>query len=512
MVNKNSKRLAKNTLLLYFRMILLVVVNLYTSRVILKALGVEDYGIYNVVGGVVAMFTILSGSLSSAISRFITFELGKGNKSRLKSVFCTAVNVQLMLIVIITILLETIGLWFLNTKIVLPAERLEAANWVFQFSVATFAVNLWSIPYNASIIAHEKMSAFAYISLFDAFAKLAVSFIILANPIDRLVYYGLLIMTVGVVQRFLYSAYCKRHFKECSYSFVFDRQCTKEMFGFAGWNFIGAASAVCRDQGGNIIINLFCGPTVNAARGVSMSINHAVSGFVKNFMVALNPQITKNYASGDFDYMSKLIFQGARLSYYILLVWALPILMTTPYLLDLWLEVVPEHSTNFVRLVLLFALSESISGPLVAAALATGEIRNYQIVVGGFQLLNLPIDYVLLKMGCPPETVFIVAIGLSIICGLARLLMLGRQINLSVTEFIRAVYMNVAIVSVTAALIPVLLIHYIDCNSFISFASIVAATVASTALSVYLVGCSSSDRQLIHKAASKLILKFKHQR
>ena len=314
----NNKRIVKNTLLLYGRMLLMMVLSLFTSRVVLNALGVEDYGIYNVVGGVVAMFSILSSSLSSAISRYITFELGKGNIEKLKKVFCTAINVQLIIIIIITILLETIGLWFLNYKMVIPDDRMIAANWVFQFSVLTFAITLWSVPYNASIIAHEKMEAFAYISIFDALAKLGIAYLILKNPIDRLVYYGFLILLAGLVQRFLYTYYCKKHFEECRYRFVFDKEITKEMFGFAGWNFIGASSAVLRDQGGNVIMNLFFGAGVNAARGIAMSVNSAVVGFVTNFMMALNPQITKNYAQGNYDYMFRLVFQGARLSFYIL--------------------------------------------------------------------------------------------------------------------------------------------------------------------------------------------------
>lgn len=306
----NNKRIAKNTMLLYFRMLFMMVISLYTSRIVLNALGVNDYGIYNVVGGVVAMFAILSGSLSASISRFITFEIGKGNVDRLKEVFCTAINVQIILIVCIIFLMETIGLWFLNYKMVIPEDRLFAANWVFQFSIATFAINLWSIPYNATIIAHEKMSAFAYISIFDAIAKLSAAFLIMYSPLDKLILYAFLIMITGLFQRVLYSVYCKRNFEECCYKLSFNRNITKEMFGFAGWNFIGASSAVLRDQGGNLLINLFFGPSVNAARGVAMSVNSAVLNFVSNFMTALNPQITKNYASGNYSYMFKLAFQG----------------------------------------------------------------------------------------------------------------------------------------------------------------------------------------------------------
>ena len=379
---ENNKRIAKNTLLLYFRMLFLMAVSLYTSRVVLNALGVEDFGIYNVVGGVVAMFTVLSGSLSAAISRFITYELGKGNQENLNKIFSSAVTIQLGLAGIIILLVETIGIWFLNVKMNISEVRMEAANWVFQFSILTFAINLVSVPYNASIIAHEKMSAFAYISILEAVGKLTIAYLIGISPIDKLIFYAILMCAVALIVCFTYGNYCKRHFSECTYRFIWDKQLLKQMFGFAGWNFIGTASAVLRDQGGNVVINLFCGPTVNAARGVAFQVNNAVNQFVANFMTALNPQITKSYASGDKEYMMTLIFQGARLSFYMLLLLSLPILVNTHYILELWLKIVPEHTVLFVQLVLIFTMSESISQPLITAMLATGKIRNYQIVVG----------------------------------------------------------------------------------------------------------------------------------
>lgn len=505
----NNKRIAKNTLLLYGRMLLMMVISLYTSRVILNALGVEDYGIYNVVGGVVAMFSILSNSLSAAISRFITFELGKGNIDKLKRVFCTSLNVQFILIAIITILLETVGLWFMNYKMVIPAERLVAANWVFQFSVITFAVNLWSVPYNASIVAHERMSAFAYISIIDAIAKLLIAFVVQYSALDRLIYYGALILVVGLIQRFIYTWYCKRNFEECRYSLIFDRETTKEMLGFAGWNFIGASSAVLRDQGGNMIINLFFGPSVNAARGIAMSVNGAVTGFVSNFMTALNPQITKTYAAREYDYMFKLIFQGARLSYYILLILVLPIIFTSQYLLELWLGTVPEHAVNFTCLVLLFTMSESLAAPLVTVMLATGKIRNYQLIVGGCQLLNIPISYIFLHIGYPSETIFMVAIAVSILCEMMRLIMLKRMINLSVSGFMKNVFLNVIVVTLVASIIPTILVHNINIDSFVSFLIVASISALSAVSSIYIFGCSKSDKEIVHKAILKVFQRFK---
>lgn len=288
--NQNSKRIAKNTLLLYVRMLFMMAVSLYTSRVVLQTLGVENFGIYNVVGGVVAMFSVISGSLSAAISRFITYELGKGDKDQLIRIFSSSVTIQLGLGLIILLLAEVIGVWFLNTKMTIPTDRMYAANWVFQLSILTFIINLISVPYNAAIIAHEKMSAFAYISILEVVAKLIIVYMLLWSPFDKLIFYAILMASVALIIRFVYGYYCKRHFEECTFHFIFDKELLKKMFSFAGWNFIGAASAVLRDQGGNIVINLFCGPAVNAARGIAYQVNNAITGFVSNFMMALNPQ------------------------------------------------------------------------------------------------------------------------------------------------------------------------------------------------------------------------------
>lgn len=505
----NNKRIAKNTLLLYGRMLLMMIISLYTSRVVLNSLGVEDYGIYNVVGGVVGMFSILSGSISAAISRFITFELGRGDFEKLKKVFISSINVQLAIIAVIALLLETIGLWFLNYKMVIPEDRIVAANWVFQFTVVTFAVNLWSVPYNAVIVAHEKMSAFAYISIIEAIAKLLVAFLIIHNPIDRLIYYGILILVVGLFIRFIYTSYCKKHFEECHYKLMIDRSTTMEIFRFAGWNFIGAASALLRDTGGNIIINVFYGSAVNAARGVAMTINSAILGFVSNFMTALNPQITQNYATGNHEYVFSLVFQGARLSYYILLIITLPILITAPYLMQLWLSTVPVHATNFACLVLIFTLSESLANPLVTLMLATGQIRNYQIVVGGCQLLNLPISYILLRIGNPPESIFIVAICVSVLCEMTRLIMLRKMVCLPVRAFLKNVYLNVIVVTIIASIFPCIILIYLPLNNLGSFIVLCTVSIFSAVISIYVIGCSTRDRETIRNAIHKVLKRLK---
>ena len=508
--SNNNKRIAKNTLLLYFRMLFMMVVSLYTSRVILNALGVEDFGIYNVVGGVVAMFNIISGSLSAAISRFITYELGKGDQSKLNKIFSASVTIQLLLSLIIVVLIESVGVWFLNAKMTIPVERMTAANWVLQFSIITFVINLISVPYNAAIIAHEKMSAFAYISILEVLGQLATALLIVVAPIDRLVFYALLMCLVALLVRFAYGSYCKKHFEECHYHIRWDSDVLKTMFGFAGWNFIGATSAILRDQGGNIVINLFCGPTVNAAKGISMQVNSAITAFARNFMTALNPQITKSYASEDKDYMMTLIFQGARLSFYMLLLLSLPILANTHYILVIWLKLVPEHAVLFVQLILIFAMSESISNPLITAMLATGKIRNYQIVVGGLQMMNLPISYICLCMGCIPESVLIVAIVISQCCLAARLYMLRDLIGLSSIQYMKKVYLNVLGVAILSMVLPGLLSFYMK-ESFLSFVLITLLALSCTCMAEFYVGCTMKERAFVLDKVNKIKQRMKRK-
>ena len=492
----NTRKIAKNTLILYVRMLVLMLVGLYTSRVVLSALGENDFGIYDVVGGVVAMFTIISGSLNSAISRFITFEMGKSDPMRLNKVYSTAVTIQLILAVVVVLIAEPVGLWFVRNKMTIDPSRIQAAIWVLHFSLASFVINLMSVPQMASITAHEKMSAYAYIGTMEGLLRLAVAVLISRSSSDRLVLYSALMMVTVLMVRAAYGIYCRRNFPECRYRWVNDALLVKEMFSFAGWNFIGASSGVLRDQGGKILVNLFYGTAVNAARGVAMQLNGAVQGFVTNFMTAVNPQITKSYASGDHGYMYYLISKSSRMSYYLLFILALPVLFNTEYILDLWLKDVPSHSGFFVQLFLIYTLSESLSNPLITAQLATGNIRNYQLVVGGLQLLNLPASYLFLKLGAVPEVTVMVAIAVSQICLFARLYMLKGMISLPVREFIRKVYMNVIIVSAAALILPWAVNQYMP-GDFWGFLARVSVCVVSALLSVILLGLSRGERHEI---------------
>ncbi len=491
----NTKRIAKNTLMLYLRMLFGMLVSLYTSRVILQTLGVEDYGVYNVVGGVVAMFSLVSSSLSSSVSRFLTFELGKGNLDGMRRIFATSLSIHLVLSVFVVLLAETVGIWFLNTHMTIPPARLHAANWVFHASVFTFVINLLSVPFNASIISHERMSAFARIGILDILLRLAIVLFVAYSGLglDRLILYAMLLAGEGCFMQAVYWTYCRRNFAECRLSLYFDPRYWKAMSSFAGWNFIGCAARLLKDQGVNILLNLFIGPVINAARGIAGTVNNVLTSFSNNFMTALNPQITKSYAAGEHDYMFSLVERGSRFSYYILLILALPILLETEFVLQLWLKSYPAHTVGFVRLILLVSMCDILSNTLITLQSATGRIRNYQLAVGGVLLLNFPLSYLCLKLGFPPESTLVVALTVSVCCLLLRLYFLRAITGLSVRRYLYRVCANVVSVTLAAAVIPSLVRMEMS-DGFVRFVSVCMITVCCTLLSIYFVGCTSNER------------------
>lgn len=492
----NNKRIARNTLLLYVRMLFIMAVSLYTSRVVLATLGEVDFGIYNVVGGVVVMFSMISSPLSTAITRFLTFEMGRGHIQQLRRVFSTSINIQIFISILLILLVESIGVWFLNNRMNIPSERMWAANWVLQCSVATFVINLLSVPYNAMIIANERMNIYAYISIVEVSLKLLVVYLLIVSPWDKLAFYASLLAVVALVVQISYVIYCRRNFNACRWNIHIDRVLMKEMLGFSGWNFIGTASGICREYGVNIVINIFCGPIVNAARGIATQVNSAITSFVQNFMVALNPQITKSYAMGDREYMFSLLFRGSRFSYYLLMFLSLPVIVNTSWILHLWLEEVPDYTSIFLQLILIFAMSESISTPLITAMLATGNIRNYQIFVGGLQLLNLPGSYLLLYLGFPPQSTILFAIIMSICCLIGRLVMLRNMIDLPVREFCKKVLCKVLVVSLLSSFAPVILGVMME-PSFVTFLITSSVSVICSLFAIMCVGCTSSERAFI---------------
>ena len=506
--SENNKRIAKNTLLLYFRMLLLMVVSLYTSRVVLNALGVEDFGIYNVVGGVVAMFSVISGSLSAAISRFITFELGRGDSAGLKKTFSAAVTIQLILSLVIVVLIDTVGVWFLNAKMTIPADRLAAANWVLQFSIVTFVINLISVPYNATIIAHERMSAFAYISIFEAAGKLAIAFLITAFPIDRLMFYAILMCVVAVSVRLMYGYYCKKHFTECVYSFYWDKNLLKRMFGFAGWQFFGSGSYILMTQGVNILLNIFYGPVVNAARGIAVQVDGVVQQFVNNFTTAINPQITKSYAANDNEYMFNLIYSGAKYSFFLVLLMSVPIILETETILYLWLKNVPEHTVSFLRLILAIELLYVLSNTMMTAMLATGRIKKYQIIVGGTGMLVFPLSWIFFKFGFAPEVAFVIQFIIFVVQLIYRLFLLHSMIGMPVKDFIHKVIIRAMVVAFISFLIPSIIHYFINCDGIFKLILVVIISLLSTTVTIYYAGLTDNEKNFAYKAIKS---KFIHK-
>jgi O-antigen/teichoic acid export membrane protein len=502
----NNKRIVKNTLLLYFRMLLLMLISLYTSRVILNALGVEDYGIYNVVGGVVAMFSLLSGSIRSAISRFITFELGTGNAERLKKVFSCSVTIQIGLALIIILIAETVGLWFLNYKMVIPDGRMQAANWCFQISIITFAVHLISAPFNATIIAHEKMSAFAYISILEATGKLLVAWSIAFSPIDRLVFYASMLALIACFICFLYAWYCKRHFEECTYRFIYDHSLLKQMFSFAGWNFMGTGSYLLMTQGVNILMNVYFGVVVNAARGIATQVDHAVMAFVENFTTALNPQITKSYASDQREYMFTLMFKGAKLSYFLLLLFAVPLLCETDVILHLWLKTVPDYAVAFVRLTLIISMIHSVSLTMITAMYATGKIKKYQIIVGGAGMLVFPLAWLLFVIGLSPESAYICNIAVYILQLCLRIYLLHDMVGMSVYRYMHEVLLKVTMTSLIAFSFPLIVCYVLE-DSYTRFSLVLLVGAIFTVSSIYFVGLNNDERQFVVSQIRKRFIK-----
>lgn len=495
-ISENNKRIAKNTLLLYIRMLFMMGVTLYTSRVVLATLGVEDFGIYNVVGGVVTMFVFLNGAMTSSTQRFLTYELGCGDYSKLQKVFTVSVTIHALISLLIIILAETIGLWFLWNKMIIPVERQNAAMWVYQMSVLSTVVMVMSVPYNAIIIAHEKMSVFAYISVLEVVLKLMIVYLLLLGNFDKLQFYAILIFLVQLLIRTIYSWYCNRHFPESKLCGIFDKALFKEMLGFASWNLWGNCAAIAFSQGVNILLNMFFGPVVNAARAVAVQVQSAIHQFSSNFQTALNPQIMKSYANSNYGYMRNLVYKSSKFTFFLLLMLSLPVFIETEMILSIWLERVPDYAIPFLRLMLCVTIIDAVANPLMISAQATGKVRLYQSVIGGILLAILPLSYVVLKLGGNPVSVFVVHLCVCILAFIVRLFIICSMINLSLKEYWENVVYRVIIVSVISVILPVFLRKILPEN-FISFVVVCITSVLSVVVSVYILGLQHDERNFI---------------
>lgn len=495
-------------MMLYLRMLLTMAVSLYTSRIILNTLGIEDFGIYNVVGGFVTMFAFLNSAMASATQRFLTFEIGREDNDQLSKVFSMSVSIHIIISFVIFLLAETVGLWFVNTQLTIPPERMVAAQWVYQFSILALMVNMVSVPYTAIIIAHERMNVFAWLSIAEVSLKLLIVFLLQWLGFDKLKLYAILIFAVTLIIGMVYGAYCNKNFKESKFKFFWDKPLFNTLLSYAGWNLWGNAASAIMDQGINILLNIFFGPVINAARGIAFQVKSAVQQFVGNFQMAINPQIIKSYASEDLKYMHQLIFQGAKYSFFLLFIISLPIFIEAEIILRLWLKTVPEYTVIFTRLVIINILIDSISGPLMTAAQASGKIKQYQSVVGLLLVLNLPISYLFLKMDFLPEVTLYVGIGLSIIALYARLKIISPLVNLSVLEYVNAVVLRIIPVVIFALILPALVYFSLEEN-FIRLFLTGITSIASVLMTIYYIGLSKIEQQFMIRKLKQLLNKIK---
>lgn len=508
--SQNNKRIAKNTMLLYFRMLFMMAVSLYTSRVVLATLGVEDFGIYNVVGGVVAMFGFLNSAMSSSTQRYLTFELGRGEFQQLQKVFTTSVAIHAMISLLIVVLAETVGLWFLYNKMTIPIQRMDAAMWVFQMSVLSTVVMIMSVPYNATIIAHEKMSAFAYISVLEVVLKLAIVYLLQIGHFDKLKLYAVLFFMVQLLIRIIYGRYCGRHFKESKLKKTFDRKLFREMIGFAGWSLWGHCAVIAYTQGLNILLNMFFGPAVNAARGIAVQVQNAINQFAFNFQTALNPQITKSYAVGDYEYMHNLIYKSSKFTFFLLLMLSMPVMLEADKILSIWLKEVPNYTVSFLRLMLCVTIIDAVANPLMISAQATGKVKIYQSIVGGILLTILPISYIVLKFGGSPTSVFVVHLSICIVVFNVRLFIIRPMIQLSLTKYFLNVVTRCLAVTLVSLLLPYCILLVTEDNIY-TFVTVCIISVMSVGITAYFIGLKQSERSFINQKVVAFFSKFKKQ-
>lgn len=492
----NNKRIAKNTLMLYIRMLLIMGVNLYTSRIILQALGVDDFGLYNIVGGVVVLFTFINNAMVASTQRFLNYELGRNNPEEAQKVFSASLSIHFAIAAVFLILAETVGLWFLNTYIQIPPGRETAANWVYQFTIITSIINIIRTPYNASIIAHERMSFYAYISIIEVVLKLLVVYLVYLFA-DRLISYAALITIVTLIVFGGYYLFCRKKFPICRYKFEYNKQRYISIASFSGWSLLGSVANMGGQQGTNILLNMFFGVAINAAMGIANQVNAAIYQFVSSFQTAFNPQIIKSYAAGDKNYFINLILNTSRYSFLLLFFLALPVYLCTPDILQIWLGSVPEHAVEFCRLMLIFSLIDAIQGPLWVSAQATGRIRNYQLLMSSLILLNIPIIYILFLFFDNPEIALIVRIGINVITATARVIYLNRLYKFPIIRYIKEVVFICGAISIISFIIPYFI--YTIIADFIGVVITVISAFTCSTICILLFGLKKEEKQLVSK-------------
>lgn len=506
---KNS-RIAKNTSYLYLRSLVTMLIALYTSRIVLRALGVDDYGVYNVVGGFIAMSAIVTGPVSGAISRFLTYGLGKGDRKHLRSVFSTAICIQLCLGAIVVLLGETVGLWFLTHELKIPPASMTGAHWVLQCSIVAMVLNLINVPYQAAVIAHEKMNVFAYVSVLESVMKLGVAFILMAAPSSRLAIYSVGLMLISLILRIIYGVYCSRKFEECKFKLSFERSMAKELTAFAWWTFLGNTAYMFNTQGASILMNIFFGVVINTAKGIAMQVETAVMQFVNSFTTAFTPQITKSYAQGDKEYMFQLMCRGSKFAVFLLMFFLIPLEFEAPVVLDLWLDEVPEYSVLFVRLSLICSAVMMMGNPFYQGIMATGNIRAFQISVTCVSVWVFPLTWLAYRLGMEPEMFYWVYFIIYNLLIWMRVWFVRRLTGFKMSMFTRRVYLPVlgcCCLSVIAPWIVTLLMP----DGFLRLIVLTLVSTTCTAAVVLYVGMTRSERSAVLGKLSGVMRRIAHK-
>lgn len=505
----SNRTIAKNTLMLYARAVLMMLIGLYTSRVILQALGITDFGIYNAVGGVVGMLGFISSSLSNATSRFITIAIGQGNQEYTNRTFGNLKIIYYGLCVIVLLLAETIGLWFLFYQMSIPPERLDAAFWVFQYSVLSTLLNFICIPFNAAIIAHERMSAFAYMSLLDAILKLAVCYLLWVIPFDKLIAYSTLLFGVGIIDRVIYAVYCRSRFEEVKARPKLYKAQFQEILKISGWSMSGNIAWILNTQGINLLLNVFFGPVVNAARGIALQVQGVMGQFITNFQTAINPQITKSYACEDYQRMHLLLMSSSKFSFYLMLMMSIPVYIKAPVILQWWLGTVPDNTVVFLRVILIYSVFNTLTNPLWISILATGKLKRYQLYDNSIQLLVLPVSYLAFKMfHADAYWVFVILLVSELIEIGIRSWITLPLIHCSYIYYISKVLLPTVLVAALSPIIPLIFVPLIE-EGLVNLVVIAISSLISTCLCIYVFGLNSNERQYTYDLLIKYLRRKK---
>jgi O-antigen/teichoic acid export membrane protein len=468
-------------------------ISLYTVRVILNILGIVDYGVYNVVAGIVTMFGFLSGAMATASQRFFSFEMGRGDHDKLQKTFCMSMSIYMLIALVVLVLAESVGLWFVIAKLVIPKNRMHAALWVYQFSIMSFLATLITTPYIAVIIARENMDVYAYVSILESLLKLAVVFFLRISRFDSLVLYGILIFFVTLIVSSLFIFTCRKRYPESRFYFYWDTSMFKTLFSYTGWNLFGASSGIAKNQAINILLNLYFGPSVNAARGIATQVSGAVASFSQNFSIAVRPQIIKKYAAGEKEEMMKLVFLSSKLTSFLMYVFVLPLYLEMPMVMLLWLGQIPAHVVAFTRLILIDTLIDSISYPLMTASQATGKIKLYQATIGSINLLNLPVSWIALQLGAVPEIVFVIMVIITVIAFIVRLLIIKRLCVFSIKNYWKSVIVPVSLVSIFGAIGPIFISSRFSFGIARMFATLIVSTLTISVFILFL-GLNRNER------------------